>query len=234
MKKFSELFLQEKMRKFRFSKSTFAKNIFEKWKYSNIFTLKIEKISFFKISIFSTSHMIFQWFFEMNIFHDIFDFFLSKSFKKFPPKKISCKYNFLNFQYFLKRLKILTSPSPLVSTKMRLCGGGGNISRRADASKKVAHFFSKSEQITCLRAPAFEGISWCRPARRNFGKKGYSLRCRGAAGYLARTPIKPVLRFKRRFVAFQNIQPIQNSLRCEFIFFCHLHFLDENCFIEIL
>ena len=54
----------------------------------------------------------------------IFDFcsrfLIVFSFSKNVPEIFSCKSNFLNFEYFLKRLKILTSPSPLVSTKMRL------------------------------------------------------------------------------------------------------------------
>ena len=130
-------------KKWEIFKIQICKKYFRKMKIFEHFHFENRKnmiFSFFKISIFSTSHMIFQWFFEMNIFHDIFDFFLSKSFKKKSTEIFSCKYNFLNFQYFLKRLKILTSPSPLVSTKMRLYVGLSK-SLAPRGHKKKATFF---------------------------------------------------------------------------------------------
>ena len=45
----------------------------------------------------------------------------------------------------------------------------------------------------------------------NLGKKSvYFFWDPRSAGYLAPTPIKPVLRRKRRFVAFQNIQNFED------------------------
>ena len=53
------------------------------------------------------------------------------------PDIFSCKANFLNFYYFLKPLKILISPLPLVSTKMRLFS---DMSKSLGARQKTQIF----------------------------------------------------------------------------------------------
>ena len=128
-----------KSKKSKFWKNWFFR--FSKWKCSNIFIFR-------------------KYFLQMWILKiENFSFFISK---KKLPKIFSCKYNFLNFQYFLKRLKILTSPSPLVSTKMRLYVGLSKSLAARIVFSRVVTFFSQNPPDAGLRAPAFS-LESCLP-----------------------------------------------------------------------
>ena len=73
-----------------------------------------------KMRNFERTNEIRNFDFSTSTFFMKFSICFSKCFKKsknFTAKICSCKYDFLNFPYFEA---VETSPSPLVSTKMRL------------------------------------------------------------------------------------------------------------------